>query len=479
MNRESLKNALEGLDPALTDEILKKRADAASSRVNTQKPEPGIRRLAFAAAAVLLLSAVLIPVGLLTRRDGVTFPDPLPDPARTAAADPAEGRHFFVKNDYLTELEPADKNVSKDEGLSLRGMRVFRSGGRDLLALDCYGILCDPSTGEISRSGDGSNFYRYYRGGATDGETVYFPGRFLGCISDGSKEEHPGIYSCGTDFSEVDPVLLSDYHISALALHGGYLWFAEYSGSRHIVCKGEDGGRGEWNTQTVNIYRADFETGEIRLMLDTGCRMTYDETLIAADDGLWMSVVYFDPDDGATERYAVLHMTYNGDYSLSTLPDSRACLCLCEGRIYAYSPYGLTTGNLGEYPVVPRTYLYLIRENAEPQLLFSDDTPFPGAARIVGANGDLPVIYRGKLVVFRGDRLCLRNLSTGAETVILSGLDLTNRALTEDGRMFLGIFSKTVLDGKLYFRVFGDENGGLGEISVYDGADNSWKQVTN
>ena len=477
MNRESLKNALEGLDPALTDEILEKRADAEASRVNTPKPAPGIRRLAFAAAAVLLLAAVLIPVGILTKRGGVTPPDPLPDPVRAAAADPAAGSHYFVKNDYLTGIVPADQNEPK-EMMALEGMRVFRSGGRDLLALN-YGFLCDPATGQISRSGDVNNFVRYYRGGAADGETLYFPGRFLGCVVSGAEEEHNGIFSCPTDFSEVSPVLLSDYRVCALALHGGYLWFAEYSGSRHIVYRDENGGGGEWDCQTINVYRADFETGEIRLMLDTGCRMAYDQTLIAADDGLWLAVVYIDPDDGATERYAVLHMTYDGEYSLSPLPDSRACLCLCEGSIYAYSPYWLTAGDRGDGPVVPRTYLYLIRENAAPKLLFSDDSPFPGAARIVGANGDLPVIYRGKLVVFRDDRLCLRSLSTGAETEILSGLDLAGRAITGDGGMFLDIFSKTVLDGKLYFRVIPSPKLGVGEISVYDGADGSWKQVSN
>ena len=472
MNRETLKNALEGLDPALTDEILEKRAGAETPAGKTGSAVVRVRRLALAAAAVLALSAVMIPVGLLTRRGGVA----LPDPVRISGSDPAEGRHSFVKNDYLTGLVPADQNEPKAEG-SGEGMRAFRTGGKDLLALNCYGVLCDPASGEISRAGDVNNFTRYFTGGATDGKTVYFPGRFLGCVPDGSAEEHNGIYSCGTDFSEVSPVLLSDYGIRAVALHGGYLWFAEYSGSRHIVYRDENGGGGEWDIQTVNIYRADFETGEIRLMLDTGCWM-YDETLIAADDGLWLAAVYIDPDDGGSDRYAVLHITYDGEYTLSPLPDPRACLCLCEGRIYAYSPYWLTSGDQDSGQVVPRTYLYLIRENAEPKLLFSDDTPFPGAARIVGADGDLPVIYRGKLVVFRGDRLCLYDLSTGRETEILSGLDLASRALTGDGGMFLPVFSKTVLDGKLYFRDIRDEEGSWGTVYVFDGGECVGKLVT-
>lgn len=432
IKNDTFTDAVSILDDVFLEEAALARRDAGAKKRATVLSH---RVLLIAAAAALVIAAVMIPLAVMMNK----APDPATQPpvatgstesktetsssAISPTDDPTVTGHSFV-----TDKEPFDLPGlgNSADRLSYSGLHSFVFDGKTYLFFDEASALYSVDSGEFfggqrraagARNGD--FWERFIETGVfKDGYFYYSCDNYT--VID--RDRNHGVVRRNIVTGEDEWYIRTEYAVVGMHFSGDTLYLAENGHFGYM--KETDEGR--YLIPTVRIYSADLSSGTFALLLDTGLEGVafYEQngevTLLFSKDGC---------------RY---QMALDGTATQVFTPEPSEI----EGKKYRYSSYNYTGSG-------KKTYVYEITENGEV-LIFEDEAPYPQQARIIGDTLDAMTIYKGKLVAVRSYSLLLIDLETDAETVLLTDICHEPEDYPKDV-VPPSLFSKTVVEGKLYF----------------------------
>ncbi|MBQ9468502.1 MAG: hypothetical protein IJU52_05815 [Clostridia bacterium] len=453
MKKNKMKNAFFEMDSDAIDRVLSDRCekmcaeDALSGKKSINGGKAAAtgsfvrKRLIAAAAAVLAIAAILIPLGIaLSKKPEAPDPQtPVPSTAATketvGSPKEASGFCFYDEKDFGTaEL---DQNFASEPELEPVGLRALKIDGGIRLAYRSNASLFDIENGGFAGSRQDSREYlhRWYRNGTENNEKIYFSGGVVGCLATGDPLEKPGVFEYDMKTGKITPYLISDSPILGMCFYDGALYFCA-RGEAVTVRRTDKVNGGSFNDTyaPICIFKADPTAGTVEKLCETDLRNTLSSFFEVDESGVWLT-------GEEKDDYARLLLHYSlkeNEIRAYGLPDGGAC-ALIDGRIYHFTS-----------AFSDKTALRVL-ENGEWRLLFEDDAPFPHTTRIVGSTCDLPTFHNGKLVAVRDNAILLIDTETKEETVLKTGVvnyagDRVSLSMNTDNH-----FTKISINGRLFF----------------------------
>ena len=452
MNDNRIFNALTDIDDDLIKGAERPQTEKTMKKQGAETLRPR-RKLWLALAAALLMIAMVFAAlaaggaftkkpedapGVLPATDGRTD-EPTSrtaDGTTTVTTTPPSASTIWPSHDLVETTVFVSGALSEDElksdhdRMAFVGLRAYVIDGKTYLCLDEFSALYDPETQTfVGGQRRPSSWFcrvweRMYEGGAHDNQKVYVAyGSTSTLVVSGGKAN--GVACIDLLTGEAEKLIACEGPVTSVFVQNGVLYFTEAVLSKE---GGED---------LVHVYAADLKTKKILdvwALGGSGCKSA--QIFGVSADALTLCV-------SIERRMYFCTIPFDG---------SDAAFTEIEHENEKRMEFFFGNGKLYGYIVEPGTDLYdcpecifEILKNGERRVVCTFSEEDRANLRLRGTYFDQMPFLDGKLVAVRDHTLILRNLETGEETTLVTGVctDGANRK----GKSFTSVVS----DGTLYF----------------------------